>query len=340
MNRKALLLLPMALAALFAAYAVIQMTAPLSGGDDSIEVEIEKGMNFRQTVYLLTAKGLIRDAELFIIIGRVTGLHRRLVPGYYLLSRSLSPYGVFKTLKAGNIVRWEITVVEGDTLEDIRGRLRGIINGSAFDGLTTDRRFLISLGVNAPSLEGFLFPDTYRIAKGTGADEVLGAMVRRLREEYTPELMERTRAIGMDETSVLALASIIEKEAATDGERPIISAVYHNRLKKRMRLQADPTAIYGIKAQRLGITGEDIKRKTKYNTYHIEGLPPGPIASPGIKSIKAALYPTGVPYIYFVSNRDGTHTFSTTAEEHKKAVELYRALRAAELANAAISNAP
>jgi UPF0755 protein len=138
------------------------------------------------------------------------------------------------------------------------------------------------------------------------------------------ELTERARAMGWDMHRVLTLASIIEREAVLDGERALISAVYHNRLKRRMRLQADLTAIYGVKPLSAGVTREDIERETPYNTYRFRGLPPGPIASPGIKSIRAALYPADVPYIYFVSNNDGSHIFSRTHGEHLKAVRKYR----------------
>lgn len=136
--------------------------------------------------------------------------------------------------------------------------------------------------------------------------------------------MKRASELGFSEREVLTLASIIEKEAAVDVERPIISAVYHNRLKKKIRLQADPTSIYGVKSFKEKITLSDLKRKTAYNTYIIYGLPPGPIASPGIKSITAALYPADVSYLYFVSNNDGTHHFSVTAAEHQAAVKAYR----------------
>jgi UPF0755 protein len=149
-------------------------------------------------------------------------------------------------------------------------------------------------------------------------------MIDRMREKYSHELLARTEEIGMTERKVLTLASIIEKEAVVDSERPLISAVYHNRLKKNMLLQADPTAIYGIKSSREKITSKDLQRKTLYNTYVIKGLPPGPIASPGIKSIIAALYPAVVPYVYFVSNNDGSHQFSVTAKEHLAAVKSYR----------------
>jgi UPF0755 protein len=153
--------------------------------------------------------------------------------------------------------------------------------------------------------------------------DAIGMMIIRMREKYSGELKIRTSEIGLSEREVLTLASIIEKEAITPKERPIISAVYHNRLRKGIPLQADPTVIYGIKSFGV-ITARDVRRKTPYNTYVIKGLPPGPIASPGIKSIIAALYPANVPYMFFVSNNDGTHNFSVTPREHEAAVELYR----------------
>jgi UPF0755 protein len=154
--------------------------------------------------------------------------------------------------------------------------------------------------------------------------ETVAMMINNLRGKLTFEMMERMEELGFSENEILTLASIIEKEAVTDDERAVISAVYHNRLKKRIPLQADPTAIYGIKGSKEKILLSDLKRKTPYNTYVVRGLPPGPIASPGIKSIMAALYPAAVPYIYFVSNNDGTHTFSVTLAEHNAAVRAYR----------------
>jgi UPF0755 protein len=149
-------------------------------------------------------------------------------------------------------------------------------------------------------------------------------MVARLWAEYDPELRARTVEAGMSIREVLTLASIIEKESVLPEERALISAVYHNRLRRRMRLQADPTAIYGVKLQREGVTALDIRRKTKYNTYHIAGLPPGPIASPGIASIRAALYPAEAPYLYFVAKGAGAHAFSATLRDHRRAVREYR----------------
>lgn len=310
-------------------YSTLQMAVPKANIYPPIEVKVEKGMSFTQAVDLLKEQGLISDRALFIALGRLSGLHRRLTPGYYMFFGKMSPWDVFKSLRHGLIISWEVTVVEGDTLSDISNTLaeKGIMSEEKFDSLATDHSFLASLDIDAPSLEGYLYPDTYRIPKGAKPEEVLEMMVKRLREVYDSRLMKRTHELGLDELSVLTLASIIEKEAVIDRERPIISAVYHNRLQKGMPLQADPTAIYGIKPQSAGITGRDIRRRSKYNTYYIKGLPPGPIASPGVKSIRAALYPADVPYLFFVSKNDGTHAFSVTLEEHREAVETYKSLK-------------
>lgn len=149
-------------------------------------------------------------------------------------------------------------------------------------------------------------------------------MVQRLREVFDRPLLARAVELGMTENEVLALASIIEKEAIYDSERPLISSVYHNRLKKKMRLQADPTVMYGVETKRKRIRYRDLRRKTPYNTYKFKGLPPGPIASPGEKSIKAALFPAEADYLFFVSKNNGTHHFSSTNKEHWDAVVQYQ----------------
>jgi UPF0755 protein len=158
-------------------------------------------------------------------------------------------------------------------------------------------------------------------------EEALDIMISKMREKLTDKLNARIQELGMTENLILTLASIIEKEAVIDSERELISAVYHNRLRKNMLLQADPTAIYGVKSSKERITLSDLQRKTAYNTYVNKGLPPGPIASPGIKSIMAALYPANVPYIYFVAQDDRSHRFSETAAQHTEAVKSYRMMK-------------
>lgn len=307
-------------------YASIEMLVPVQTVGKNVEVQIPKGATFRQAVDILVNEKLIRDKKVFMILGRLTGADRKIRAGYYSVWTSMSPLDIFRIIRQGRIIEYEIKVLEGDSLPEIAEAFSraGIITRDDFMKLSTDREFLTSYNINSPSFEGYIFPDTYTIPKGLKAEEALGLMIDRMREKISDSLSEKSEKMGMTEAEVLTLASIIEKEAVVDLERPLISAVYHNRLKKNMLLQADPTSIYGIKSSKEKIMKTDIQRKTPYNTYIIKGLPPGPIASPGLKSVIAALTPANVPYLYFVSNNDGTHIFSVTLEEHTEAVRAYR----------------
>ncbi len=312
--------------AIFAIYIAADFLSPLPFGNKSIEIEIPRGSTFRQAVDILSKEKLVRDKNLFLLLGRINGMDRKIKAGYYSIQGPLSPLSIFGMLKKGQIIEYEITIVEGDSLKEIGEKLaeKNIITMEDFRKLSSDREFLFSHEIRAPTFEGYLFPDTYKIPKGMDPKEAIDLMIARMREKYSGDLRARTAEIGFSEREALTLASIIEKEAVTDVERPLVSAVYHNRLRKGIPLQADPTSIYGIKGAGEKITDRDVRRRTPYNTYVIKGLPPGPIASPGIKSIHAALYPAEVPYMFFVSNNDGTHRFSVTPAEHQIAVEIYR----------------
>ena len=315
----------------FSLYVTLQILIPLPVGNNNVEVEIPKGASFRQVAEIFSREHLIRDKNLFLMVGRLSRIDRKIRAGFYSVNRPMNLLDLLRVLRNGQIIEYEITVIEGDSLREVVTKLsdEGIMQEEYFWELVADKDFLASHAIDAPSLEGYLFPDTYKIPKGMDGKDTLGMMINKLREEYSEVLRTRANEIGMSERDVLTLASIIEKEAATDEERPFISAVYHNRLRKKILLQADPTAIYGIKSSKEKITYEDLKRKTPYNTYVIKGLPPGPISSAGIKSITAALYPANAQYLYFVSNNDGTHRFSVTASEHAAAVRAYRQKRQA-----------
>jgi len=307
-------------------YFFIEILVPLPTDNEKKEIEIPKGTTFRQALEIFSQEGFLRDKNVLLLFGRISGIERRIRAGYYSVNGPVSPLDIFKMLKEGRIIEYDITIVEGDSLMEIGEKLSElkIISQDDFKELSTDKNLLYVHDIDAPSIEGYLFPDTYKLPKGISPEDAIGMMINRMREKFTSELCERASEIGFSEREVLTLASIIEKESVTDKERFLISAVFHNRLKKGIPLQADPTAIYGIKSSKEKITASDLRKKTKYNTYVIKGLPPGPIASPSIKSIEAALYPPDVPYIYFVSNNDGTHLFSVTAEEHTVAVKSYR----------------
>ena len=307
-------------------YSAFEMLVPAQPDNKNIEVQIPKGTTFRQAVDILSKEKLIPDKRIFLLVGRLTGADRKIRAGYYSMWSSMTPLEILKILRKGRIIEYEIKVLEGDSLMEISEAFAkaNIATKEEFMKLSANPDFLASYDILSPTFEGYIFPDTYIIPKGMELADAVGSMIDRMRQKYSEDLVTKTAEMGMTEAEILTLASIIEKEAIVDSERPLISAVYHNRLKKHMQLQADPTSIYGIKSSKERILLADLKRKTPYNTYVIKGLPPGPIASPGMKSILAALNPANVPYLYFVSNDDRTHNFSSTLSEHTQAVKEYR----------------
>jgi len=308
-----------------AVYVVIYLIMPVSSENTWKEIEIPDGSSYSRGIDILAREGFIKNKPVFLMLGRLSGTDRTTKAGYYNLNTTMTPLEIFDRLRKGMILEFMITIPEGSTLDDIRLKLKefGLVDDNSWQ-LTKDGSFLFSLNIMAPSLEGYIFPDSYNFAKGTDPKYIFAMMVQRMREKYNEPLLKRTHELGMTENEVLTLASIIEKEAVYDSERPLISAVYHNRLKKNMKLQADPTVLYGVRHRWGRVLYSDLMRVTPYNTYIIRGLPPGPIASPGIKSIQAALYPEKAGYLFFVSMNNGRHYFSYTGKEHVKAVALYR----------------
>lgn len=183
---------------------------------------------------------------------------------------------------------------------------------------------LTGFGLEGKGVEGYLFPDTYYFPPSVTEREILIAMVEQFREIFDPMMKEKSGGIGLTPHEVVTLASLIEKEAGIKAERPLVSAVFHNRLKIKIPLQSDPTVIYGLRDFSGNLRRKDLQNPSPYNTYRIKGLPPGPICNPGLSSLRAALSPASVPYLYFVSKNDGSHLFSVSLEEHNQAVKLYQ----------------
>lgn len=306
-------------------YFFIYLIMPVSSENKWKEIEIPNGATYLKVVDILSREGFIENRLAFLLLGRATSNDRSIKAGFYNLNMTMNPMEIFERLRKGMIVEVMITIPEGCALEDIKSKLieAGLIDENSWQ-LVRDRAFLASFNITAPSLEGYIFPDSYNFAKGTDPRYIFSIMVHRMREKFDGSLMKRAAEIGMTENEVLTLASIIEREAVYDSERPLISAVYHNRLKKNMKLQADPTVLYGVRTGWKRVFYRDLARVTPYNTYVIKGLPPGPIASPGIKSIQAALYPYNSSYLFFVSKNNGRHHFSHSGEEHLRAVAFYR----------------
>jgi UPF0755 protein len=307
----------------------IALFVPPSQEKDWKEVQVTEGMSFKAIAAALQKEGIIRYRGYFEIIGRMQGITRKVRVGYYGLSSHMSLWEVLDALRKGKIIEYEVVIPEGYNLYQISWTLTGtpLISSDPNDFIkvATDKKFARDLGIDADRLEGYLFPDTYYLPKGITVTDIAKRMVQRYKDVFTDDLQKRARELGYTEHQVVTLASIVEKEAKVDSERKLISAVYHNRLKQGMKLQADPTAVYGLKAWITKVTAQDLKRPTPYNTYLHKGLPPGPIANPGRGAILATLYPENVDYLFFVAQGDGSHYFSKDFGEHGKAIGRYKA---------------
>ena len=302
--------------------------ADQSSGNDISErvITVLPGQHFKMIASQLEEAGVIRDSLKFKLFARFKGYDKRIKAGEYRLSAALSPKQVLEIMVSGKVTLYRITIPEGYNLVQIAGLVSkmGLAEAPEFIRSARDPAVVNALGLEADSLEGYLFPDTYHFPKGLPLHEIMGTMVNRFREIFSTEWQERARQMDMSVHQVVTLASIIEKETGAAFERPLISSVFHNRLARGMRLSSDPTVIYGIKNFDGNLTRKHLKTATPYNTYLNKGLPPGPIANPGLASLEAALYPAETDYLYFVSKKDSTHQFSTTFKEHNRAVRKYQ----------------
>ena len=275
---------------------------------------------------MLEQEGLIKSRLAFVWLGRFQSADRKIHAGEFELNPSMAPAEILSRLTTGQVMLHPILIPEGLTMvqiAEIFGQ-QGLVDPQELLRLMKDPAFIASLGIKADTLEGYLYPDTYKFPRGIKPKEVITAMVEHLRQVYGPDLQARAQELKLTQHEVLTLASVIEKESGSNGEREEISAVFHNRLKKHIPLQSDPTVIYGLPSFDGNIHKKDLSSPSPYNTYRIAGLPPGPIANPGIQSIRATLYPSDSRALYFVSKNDGTHQFSATLEEHNQAVEKYQ----------------
>jgi UPF0755 protein len=277
----------------------------------------------------LAGAGAIRSPYIFVAVTLGRGHVRRLKAGEYEIPRDASMLDVVDLLASGRVRQHVLLHPEGATVAELARALEADRLARAEDVVraASDEQVRRALGISGPSLEGYLFPDTYQFVRGMSAEEILGRMVQRLRAKLTPELQERARARGLNVHQLLTLASIIEREAIDRDEQRLISAVFWNRLRLDMPLQADPTVQYAVAKERRALTRADLATDHPYNTYARRGLPPGPIASPGLGAIEAALDPAPVKYLYFVARDDRRHYFSTTVAEHNAAVVRYRLSR-------------
>lgn len=290
-------------------------------------VDIPKGSGLKGISAQLEREGVIKSGGIFMLYVVGKGWQGRLKAGEYEFKRGSTMSEVAAKLAEGDVVLHKVTIPEGLTAKEIAVLLgkNGVIDPDGFLTATRDPALLKILpGRSVTGLEGYLFPDTYTYTKGVTPEEFVRMMIDRFNKVYS-SLAGLRRRVNLTDNEVITLASIIEKETGAPAERPMISAVFHNRLKLGMKLDSDPTVIYGLGEDFDGnLTRADLATMTQYNTYLIKGLPPGPICNPGMESIKAALSPASVDYIYFVSRGDGTHYFSDNYAEHQRAVSEYQ----------------
>ena len=288
-------------------------------------ITIREGMSLKEVAGTLKSKGIIINKDLFILWTRLLGNSRKIKAGEYLLNSGMTPARIIEILTKGIIITYTVTVPEGFSIEQIGNILdeSGLADKNSFISLAHEPGVIKKYGISGPSLEGFLYPDTYEFGKSLPPLLIIDVMVKRFREIIGP-YMKRIEELGMKVEEVITLASIVEKEAGNAEEMPLIASVFLNRLKKGMRMESDPTVIYGMNNFMGNLTRKDLLESTPYNTYVIRGLPPGPISNPGLASIKAVLYPVETDYLYFVSKNDGTHYFSVSIEEHNRAVWTYQ----------------
>lgn len=311
------------------AAGLLVLAVACHGGDGPVErLVIPEGASVTAVSDTLATHEVIRWPGLFRLYVRLKGADSRLKAGTYDLPRSAGWSEALEALVAGRVVTVAVTIPEGWAATGIAQRIAPVIGIPADSAarLLLDPTFADSLGAPGPSLEGYLFPETYRFAQGVSLDRVATELLQRYRAVWTPERRAALDSIGMTEREIITLASIVQAEARWEEEMVLISAVFHNRLRRPMRLQADPTVQYALESRqsRLLFSHIDSVADDPYNTYTHDGLPPGPIGSPGTAAIDAALHPASVPYLYFVAREDGHHEFSRTLREHNRNIQRLR----------------
>jgi UPF0755 protein len=321
-----------------AAWVAGGLFEPAASSDEPRLFVVREQETLTSVARRLDAAGLLPDRTFFgphplVLYARLRGIDRSIKSGEYELDASMNPTEILQKLVAGSVKTYPVTVPGGLTIEEVAGRVAeaGISDEDEVIARAREAAFARELGVDADSLEGYLYPETYRFRRATPATQVLRQMVEELQASWKDADRQALDGSGFTLHEIVTIASIVEKETGVPEERPRIAAVFRNRLERRMRLQSDPTVIYGILRERGAFNGNlrkrDLQTDTPYNTYTRAGLPPGPISNVTMAAIRAVLQPEEVPYLYFVSQNDGTHHFSVTLTEHVNAVNRYQRRR-------------
>ncbi len=293
------------------------------GTGEEIEITVPAGASFGAVVDTLSARGLVARPLFFRLFGRLRGSDTEVRSGRYAFHQGDGWATILDALVAGRVLTVAVTIPEGWTLAQMAERLAevtGLAPDSVLAHVSRDDVH-VRWGVPGPGLEGYLFPDTYRFADGTPLDAVLATMVARYRAYWTPERRQRLAEIELTEREAVTLASIVQAEARVSDEMPSIASVYHNRVRRGWRLEADPTVLYALGGprERLLYAAIDSVADSPYNTYRQEGIPPGPIGAPGEAALDATLRPAEEPYLFFVARPGGRHVFTRTLGEHNRA---------------------
>lgn len=317
------ILLTWAIAGLFyyqASNSVSQNTQP-------IIISISPGDTLKKISTDLKDRHLIKSASAFRLLANIRKQQTHLQVGEYELNQSMLPIDILKAITSGKTVLHPVTIPEGYRILEITELLaeKKLIDRKKFITESNNPEIIKSLDITSGSLEGYLFPETYHFSKHTSERKIIYTMVDTFKKRVkSKNLLDSLRKSDLTLHEIITLASIIEKETGVNDERKHISSVFHNRLRKNMLLQTDPTVIYAIKNFDGNIRKKDLSIDSPYNTYRYKGLPPGPIANPGIQSIMAALNPIKTNHLYFVSRKDGSHHFSSNLEDHNRAVRQYQ----------------
>jgi len=313
-----------------AAWANLRVRTPYRGYSGVEQfVEVLPGSGVRAIGAKLVAAGIVPDTLTFRLALWSSGQARTLKAGEYRFDQAMSPIDVVRKLARGEVYAISVTFPEGLTVSDMAGifQSHGFGPARSFVAAAQDASRIAAVDPAATSLEGYLFPETYALSRHADAHQLVDLMVARFEQTLTPDLRRAAAARGLSVHALVTLASIVEKETGKADERPLVAAVYQNRLRLKMPLQCDPTVIYAL--QRAGRYDGNLRRAdlavdSPYNTYRYPGLPPGPIAAPGRASLEAAAHPADAAYLYFVSRNDGTHVFAKTLEEHNRNVQKYQ----------------
>ena len=304
-----------------------QISHPAGESTQAIAISISPGATLKQISSELESHKLIRSASAFRLLANIRKKQIHIQVGEYELNQSMLPMDILKAVTSGKTVLHPVTIPEGYRITEIAKLLaeKISINKKEFIKETRSKDLIKTLNITSDSLEGYLFPETYHFSKHTPEQKIVQAMLNTFKQRITNRnILDQIQKSDMSLHEVITLASLIEKETGMNDERKHISSVFHNRLHRNMRLQTDPTVIYAIEEFDGNIRKKDLNIDSPYNTYRYKGLPPGPIANPGIKSIVAALNPIRSNHLYFVSRKDGSHHFSSNLREHNRAVQKYQ----------------